>query len=387
MTLPVVSCMGGSTSNAAEVASPPMTVSTFAPPPSESPRAKAGLQIVQLRHAYRFDKTAYDGSRVAIGIVTAFSDPTIETDLTSFDVETGLPIMFGEHGSRPCSVRDGPHPCFAVYDDGAATPQPAQWAMETSLDVQWAHAMAVGADIVLEEARSDAIADLIAAVDRLAQRGVAVIAMSWGVQESTDDRRLDSHFRTPGVMFVAAAGDNGHGRLQYPASSPWVVAVGGTRLSVDNRGVRLAPESAWPSTTGGISITEPLPPFQAGLSRWSSGRMVPDVSYAASVDGGYEVYSKAAGLPGWFVLEADSAGPPQWAAIIAIADEARRDRAFENSLSAMPIYTAARNSPASLFPIVTGSNGTCGDQCAAGAGYNLVTGLGTPNVAILVNLL
>ena len=113
------------------------------------------------------------------------------------------------------------------------------WELETALDVEWAHAIAPGAQIVLVEANSQSLSDLMAGVATAAsQPGVSVVSMSWGFAEgqavfAADEAAYDSVFNVPGVTFLASTGDYGTADPEYPAFSPNVVAVGGTSLNLN----------------------------------------------------------------------------------------------------------------------------------------------------------
>src|SRR5262249_28286556 len=134
-----------------------------------------------------------------------------------------------------------------------ATPQgqpafDAGWAGEIALDVEWAHAIAPGANILLVEARSSSLTDLLNAVKYAAsQPGVSAPSMSWGAGEFAGETVYDSVFTQPGVTYVAAAGDNGAwGGAEWPASSPNVLSVGGSTLTLSSTGTYLG-ETAWSS--------------------------------------------------------------------------------------------------------------------------------------------
>src|SRR5207247_1098068 len=120
----------------------------------------------------------------------------------------------------------------------------AGWALEISLDVQWAHAIAPGADILLVEASTNSFSNLLGAVDVAVARGAQVVSMSWGGSEFSSEASYDSHFNVTGVTFTAASGDSGNGVI-YPAASPYVVAVGGTTLPLDSSGNLTGSEVAW----------------------------------------------------------------------------------------------------------------------------------------------
>src|SRR5438445_2530192 len=175
----------------------------------------------QIRHAYGFDQIVFnggisgDGSGTTVAIVDAFDDPKIANDLHQFDVAFGLP-----------------DPVFTkVNQRGGSTPPRADagWASEIALDVEWAHAMAPGANILLVEADDNSYTNLLTAVDYAArQSGVVAVSMSWGSGEFFTETSLDFHFTTPsghgGVTFVASSVDSG-APPGSPSVSPDVLAV------------------------------------------------------------------------------------------------------------------------------------------------------------------
>ena len=218
-----------------------------------------------------------DGTGQTIAIVDAFDDPNIALDLKAFDQQFNLPAP----------------PSFTKVDQDGGTDYPPEndgWAGEISLDVEWVHAMAPGANIVLVEAKSDdTIGDLLPAIDYARSLpGVVAISMSFGYPELKGDLQDDSHFTTPaghvgggklpgGITFVAASGDSG-APPSYPATSPNVLSVGGTTLSLDAFGNILA-ETGWSGSGGGISTVEPLPTYQQGVAgQGTSNRTNPDVA-------------------------------------------------------------------------------------------------------------
>ncbi len=322
-----------------------------------------GLTPGQVRHAYGFDSINFNGvagtgSGQTIAIVTAYDDPTIAADLATFDRQFGLPA--------PASFTK-------VALPGTASVNPT-WALETALDVEWAHATAPGANILLVEAPSGNLGDLISAADYARrQPGVSIVSMSWGSAEFSVESSLDSTFTTPanhaGVAFVAASGDGGAAGALWPALSPNVLAVGGTQLAVDAAGDYIA-ESAWGGSAGGASRYEGAPAAQRAVTG-NARRTGPDVSYDAT---GYAVYTSVTvnGLTGWMTTGGTSAGAPQWAGLLAIADQGRA-LAGEPSLS--DAVSAVYGLPASDFHDVTGGgNGAV----SARAGYDTITGRGSP---------
>ena len=197
------------------------------------------------------------------------------------------------------------------------------WALEESLDVEWAHAIAPGATILLVEASSASISSLLAAVDYAVSQGASVVSMSWGSSsEFLGETSFDSHFTAPGVTFTASSGDSGPGVI-YPAASPYVTSVGGTTLPLDSSGNLTAAETAWSGSGGGVSVYEPTPSYQSSIG--AAGRSVPDVAYDADPNTGVAVYDSTAysGQSGWFVVGGTSAGAPQWGALAAIVNSQR----------------------------------------------------------------
>lgn len=214
--------------------------------------------------------------------------------------------------------------------------------------------------------------ELMRGVDTAASHGATVISMSWGGPETSQETSTDSHFLHPGVSYVAASGDRGTGSL-YPASSPYVIAVGGTTLTLTGNG-SIASETAWSGSGGGASKFETALNAQHGLSG-SGFKITPDVAYDADPSTGYPVASTSRGKTAWSEVGGTSAGAPQWAGIAALSAE-RSGKALTSSR----LY-AARSS---FNDITRGSNGRGALLCSAKAGFDAVTGLGTPKAGNLV---
>jgi hypothetical protein len=358
---------------------PALTAVPFAPRANNGP--VFGLTPDQVRHAYGFDRinfgngTAADGSGQTIAIVDAYDDPNIGKDLHVFDQAFGLP--------DPPSFLKASVP---------GTPADAGWSEEIALDVEWAHAIAPKANLLLVEAPSSSLADLLRAVDFARQQpGVVAVSMSWGGSEFAGETSYDHYFMTPaghiggsglpgGITFVAASGDNGAWNgAEWPAASPNVLAVGGTRLALDGQG-NYQSESGWSGSGGGFSSFETQPGYQDQVQR-SGVRTVPDVAFEADPRSGFAVYdSFTSGNErggGWLVVGGTSAGAPQWAGLIALADQGR---ALHGQGSLSNAQAAIYGLPAADFHnVVSGSNGY-----RAGAGYNLVTGRGSPKADLIV---
>jgi subtilase family serine protease len=336
-----------------------------------------GFTPAQIRHAYGFDAVQNKGAGQIIGIVDAYEDPNIEADLGVFSRQFNLPA---------CTSANG---CFRkVYASGRKPVANSNWGVEIALDVEWAHAIAPQATILLVEANTNSLNDLFSAVDVAVRNGASVVSMSWTSGEFSSETRQDSHFAVTGVTFLAASGDIGTG-VAYPASSPDVIGVGGTALQLDSNGNYLG-ETAWSGSGGGISMYEREPLFQATFSIPSNSRGyrgAPDVSYVASPSTGMAIYDSygISGASGWFQVGGTSAGAPQWAALIAIANSMRVSaRKTRLSNTNTPVYSVAKKSLATNFLGVTqGSNGMCGTICSAMPGYDYVTGLGSPRANVL----
>ena len=348
-----------------------------------------GYTPSQMRAAYGFDSLKADGAGQIIAIVDAYDDPTAASDLDYFSTTFGLPSMNTSDylGSCPSS------PQFkVVYASGSRPATDGGWALETSLDVQWAHAIAPCADIVLVEANDAYLSSLLTAVDAAVRSGASVVSMSWGAKDFYSESGYDSHFKAPAVSFVAASGDSGNGTI-YPATSPFVLAVGGTTLQLSSSGTWS--ETAWSGSGGGASKFEAEPGYQSSfpIPNTRGKRGSPDVAYNADPNTGVPVYDSTAynGSTGWWQVGGTSAGAPQWAALIALADELGANPLSINSLTSSPFYTAAGsakkfNPYGAYNDILAGSNGTC-KTCYATAGYDFVTGLGSPRAKVLAPFL
>lgn len=338
----------------------------------------SGLTPNQVRNAYGFNTISAKGKGQVIAIVDAFDNPRIEADLGVFAKHFGLPA---------CTTKNG---CFKkIYAKGKKPKTDAGWAGEIALDVEWAYAMAPEAKILLVEAASDSMQDLFDAIQVAVKNGATVVSMSWGGSETAEQTSLDPIFNNPKVSFVASSGDSGAGTI-YPAASPYVLAVGGTTLSVDSYG-NYQGETAWSGSGGGVSTVESWPESQKNLPIPKSNNMrgVPDVAYNADPETGFSVYSSVPGEGGvgWQVVGGTSAGAPQWAAIIAVANSALGTQMGGNFAN---LLYAAANPDSGKYnynynDIDAGSNGDCGYFCNSQDGYDYVTGLGSPELANLIN--
>ncbi len=319
-----------------------------------------------------------DGTGQTIAIVDAYNDPTITADLHAFDAAFGL-----ANPSLRVVSQTGSATLPSVDPSGAGT---NNWEGEEALDVEWAHAMAPGASIILVEANDASPGNLFAAINwARAQTGVSVISMSWGGNETSTQTQYDSTLTTPsghqGVTFVASTGDSS-APAGYPAYSPNVVAVGGTSLAINAVGSYQS-ETGWSGSGGGISTVESQPSYQTGVvTQSTTRRTAPDVAFDANPSTGvsvYDSYNNGTSTP-WEILGGTSVAAPCWAGIIAVADQGRvaaGETTMDSRTNTLPLLYAA---PAADFhDVTTGNNGY-----AAGAGYDLVTGRGSPVANLLI---
>ncbi len=314
-----------------------------------------GLSPSVIKSAYNLSGT---GSGT-IAIIDAYDAPSIQNDLNTFSTQFGLPAC------------NSGNPCFEKHKMSGSIRSNSGWALEASLDTQWAHAVAPGAKVLLVEARSASISDLLSAVNYARNRSdVVAVSMSWGGSEFSSELSYDSYFTSShGVAFFASSGDSGTG-VQWPAVSPNVTGVGGTTLAFNNGS--FVSETAWSGSGGGVSRYEPIPSYQTTYGLTRAKRSVPDVSYDADPNSGVAVYDSTSynGQKGWFQVGGTSAGAPQWAAIFALGSTARNSQLYTDAVQP--------NSSTFLRDIVSGTNGACGLVCSAATGYDTVTGIGSP---------
>lgn len=307
------------------------------------------------------------GTGKTIALVDAYDDPSIASDLTTFSTAFTLP---------PCTTTNG---CFTKVDQtGRTTRYPrvtAGWDTEISLDVEWAHAMAPKAKILLVEANSASFRNLFAAVSYAAGHA-QYVSMSWGGTESATEASYDPTFTAhPLVSFFASSGDTAS-EVIYPSASPDVISVGGTRLTFDKTTKTVVSESGWATGGGGCSTEEQaslaqeyFPTYgQAGVT-CGLYRGTPDVAADATPTTGVAVYDtvpvscKVASVlttcSGWLQFGGTSVAAPLWAGHSAA-----------DGVQVTATFVYGRNVP--FYKITTGGNGR---DCVWG--YNLCAGLGS----------
>ncbi|TWP38059.1 hypothetical protein FGL98_04215 [Leekyejoonella antrihumi] len=311
--------------------------------------------------------SATKGSGQTIGIVDAYDDPNAESDLAAYRSQYGLPA---------CTTANG---CFTkVGQNGSTSSLPAAntgWAGEISLDLDTVSAVCPNCHIVLVEASSASMANLGASVNTAVSMGAKYVSNSYGGSISSGDASTDSqYYKHSGVFITASTGDSDYG-AEYPATSAYVTAVGGTSLTRDSSTSRGWSESVWhtSSTEGGSSGCSTYiakPAFQSNVTTGCSGRAEADVSMDADPATGVAVYQTYGGS-GWSVYGGTSASSPMYAATAALASAAGTTP-YGNDLS--------YSHPGDLNDVTQGNNGTCSPSvlCTAGVGWDGPTGNGTP---------
>jgi len=356
------------------------------------PVTPKGILPVQFKAAYGFNRIASQGKGQTIAII----DPYIDTNIQS-DVEFYLNYFH----LQSCNFRQVPvgHP---LTGQG--------WDLEESLDVEQACALAPQATVILFEANSDSLADMLTAVQvaTSAPYNATTVSISWGYPEFQGELALDSYFcnisnASGAVTFVAASGDLGHQPVPYyPAASPCVIAAGGTTLVLSTAVPLANPlaldyghETTWNDSTGGIS------PFESGTS-WQDGifagcgsdgmRCIPDISSHSNPNPGVPVYDTY-GYGGWVQVGGTSIASPDWAAFFTLVNSLRAAaEPPEGTLSqaAQDLYAIYDSSGyLTYFHDITqgADNGNCGAQCIPGPGYDLITGIGSYQANVLAQAL
>lgn len=360
----------------------------------------AGYTPAQMVQAYGYNKIMFgsvpgQGQGQTIAIIDSNNDPDAAGDLSAFSSYYDLPQMNRPGGPTFNVVNQYGQPS-PLPPDASLVSSLSTYGEEISLDIEWAHAMAPRANIILFEANSPNLnTDYGIAVATAADTpGVSVVSMSYVFPEYpagpgyVGSQSFDSLFTTPtghnGVTFVAATGDEG-APGSYPAYSPNVVAAGGTTISVESDG-DYEGEVGWTGSGGGVSQFEAQPAYQNGVvTQSSTNRTIPDVSMEADISSGvsfYDSYDFGTSTP-WGQGAGTSLATPMFAALVAIADQGRALHGagtLDGPTQTLPdLYTLSITSPSDFHDITTGNN-----SYAAGPGYDLVTGIGSPVAQNLV---
>lgn len=379
-----------------------------------------GYEPSAIRSAYNFP-TALTGKGQTIVIVDAFGSPTIRSDLKTFDSAFNIPAP------PSFTILCSPSGCPAFNIDSSTQSANQQgWSIETSLDVEYVHAMAPGANIVLAVA-STSYGNAIDATEAKAIELYpgSVMSQSFGIPEylvsGNDGQFLQAQrdfqlAKAAGITVLASAGDAGatngasFANADFPASDPLVTAVGGTEglpyplgLCVyrrKNDSCGYGSEQVWnenqpaigvvAASGGAPSLFFPEPSWQAEAGIDLATRATPDVAYNAAVNGGVLVYwSAVPGAAGFYFVGGTSAGAPQWAAIFAIANELSAGKGLGPIGFVNPtLYRLAQTGAYSkdFHDITEGDNRLAGTPVGftAHTGWDDASGWGTPNVANLV---
>ncbi len=309
----------------------------------------SGFGPSSLRAAYSL--TSNGSSSQTIAIVDAQDDPNAEADLGVYRAQYGL---------APCTTANG---CFTKHKIGNPAAD-AGWAEEISLDLDMASAICPNCHILLVEATSATFANLGAAVNYAAAHA-NVVSNSYGGSDATDASA--PYYNHPGVAITVSSGDNGYG-VEFPASSHYVTAVGGTHLVMS--GTSRVSETAWSGAGSGCSTKNPALTGQATFNTGCAKRAVADVSAVADPNTGVAVYDTYGGVGGWLVFGGTSVASPIIAGVYALAGN-------ESSIDNNYPYT---HYTGNFNDITSGNNGSCSPSqlCTARVGWDGPTGLGTP---------
>jgi subtilase family serine protease len=378
--------LGASSGHPVRTVSPPFRVKVIGRLPNGKPKltstSPTGLPPSAIGSVYSLSglsPSSGAGAGQTIAIVDAYHDPNALSDLSTFDAKYG-------YGSFPACTASVTTSCFQQADPQGTPKVNSGWVLEESLDIEWAHAEAPAAKIVLVEAASNSNTNLFNAVRYANSISATEVSMSWGGGEFSGETAYDTDMTHAGTFYTVSAGDSGHG-AEYPAASPNVIAVGGTTLNgcSGTSCSRFTSETTWSGSGGGASAYETIPGYQSGytgpvfgastISGLTGGhRGIPDVSFDANPSTGVSVYdsTRYQGQSGWFTLGGTSVGAPNWAGVLA-AGAAAGKTALQGHAA---IYSGGYAT--NLRDITSGTNGTCGTDCTAGTGYDLVTGLGSP---------
>ena len=377
-------------------------------------------QPAQFELAYNLTplhKAGIDGRGTTIVIVDAFGSPTIQNDLHVFDQTFGLPDPPKLTVLQPA----GPVPAFDPTNSVML-----DWATETTLDVEWAHVFAPGANIVLVEtpvAETEGVQgfpEIVRAENFVIDHHIGdVISQSFGATEETfpDNKSIlqlrSAYFNAlfHGVTVLSASGDLGATDQElnqtdifpmrvnsWPSSDPLVTSVGGTMLTLDDTGVRLSPDVVWNDGSGagggGVSAVFERPDFQDGVRRVvGKQRGTPDISMSAACDGAVVYYyTFQPGREGYHLVCGTSEATPEFAGIVAMADQLAGHRLGHLGHALYDLHkrdlvdvTQGNNS----FGPFTNSDGQSHTVVGfdAGPGYDLASGLGTVDATAFVRAL
>ena len=342
-----------------------------------------------LQTAYKTNSISFanGGAGMTIAIVDAFHYVNTDIDLYNFSVDMNLPI---------CTLANG---CYKNLDQNGnpavntTCGSDSGWELETMLDLEYAHAMAPNAKLILVEGCTNFDSDLYQAVQTAAGLG-DVVSNSWGEDEYDGEQDGDpTFFSTKPMLF--ASGDDGAPAI-YPCTSPNTTCIGGTSLQVNLTTLQRVSETGWAGSGGGCSIVEPAQGYQTnhGVTLCGAFLAAPDISAIAADTSEVAVLDSlnSGNSHGYYRVWGTSLATPVMAGLIADLDTARttvvptfqRKAKLQGSAGSPYIndslylkYAGAPNANPYKFyyyDVLVGNNGF-----AAGPGYDLVTGLGVLN--------
>jgi subtilase family serine protease len=343
----------------------------------------ACYQAFQLQRAYNLSPLfakGIEGQGQTIVIVDAFGSPSIASDLQTFDAQMGLPNPPSLKVITPAGpITTNPKTCTSTFSPTG--PDLCSdfygWTDETSLDVEWSHAMAPKANILLVETpmtETEGIygfPQIVKAENYVIDHHLGdVISQSFGANEQTFTspgqiyslRSANLNAAQHGVTVLAASGDQGATddicvpasgcanpgnatccsstrTISWPSSDPLVTTVGGTQLHLDANGNRTAPDSVWHDLSSTVGVTGPVytwgssgggrstvfsrPQFQNGVAGTVGGsRGTPDIAMSAAVNGAVDFYDTTdPSVAGWGIVGGTSEASPLFSGIVALADQ------------------------------------------------------------------
>ncbi|HET9159075.1 MAG TPA: S53 family peptidase [Caulobacteraceae bacterium] len=329
-------------------------------PAAGKPAPSVYYVAAQLRRAYNISWTGSQSDTPngpIVAVVDAYGYSTAEADLARYRSDNGLPV---------CSTANH---CFTKVDQNGGTNYPADntgWAQETALDIQMVSAICPNCRILLVQADTNDFDNLGAAVNQAVSMGAIVVSNSYGASEGSYAVAANSYYYHPGVAITVSSGDNGYG-VQFPASSQYVTAVGGTSLKLDSNG-NYSSESAWSGAGSGCSALFAKQPWQSDSC---SNRMVADVSAVADPKTGVKVFAPYGGTSTYLIFGGTSVAAPIIAGVYGA-------HGGTFTFGSDPYLNGG-----TLNDVTTGSNGRCRGvpayYCNAVTGYDGPTGKGSPN--------
>ena len=339
----------------------------------------SGYTPLQIRTAYNIPTyTARTNKRCTVTIIIAFTYPKLQEDFNTFCVKFRLPYQ------KLNIITLG-----SIQNEG--------WALEECLDVQMAYLANPNAQITVIEAASNSYTDLNNAIKYANNLPTTqIISMSWGSNEYFGQNSNDIYFSNTKICYCASSGDTNY--VSYPASSPNVLAIGGSTLILDNNSNRKT-ETTWNYAGCGRSLYTRIPSYQSGCKNITGqNRIIPDISCIANPDYGVIIYYKGQ----YYRVGGTSVSAPLMAGILSIANQMRFDSGkgaltsvatSTNNMIQKYIYknlynTSFTNNASSLYKnnfydITIGTDGIFN----ATTNYDFATGLGAPKCVSLLNVL